>query len=350
MKKILTAFGVLLVTGSAFAQSSVTLFGVVDTAFSYGSGSTSNMNSISSSGNASSRFGFRGIEDLGGGLKAGFWLEGAIAVDTGSGGTTNINNSKADVAGLFGRRSTVSLIGNLGEVRIGRDYTANYLVQFTADPFGSIGTGASQVFVGRVGGATAIRASNMVGYFTPDTLGGFKGQAQYFFGENSTSNANRKNGDGYSLSGAYTIDSFYLAVGNGTTKDEQTTTFGEVKNNTITASYKIDNGKISAGYAEEKVNMIKPVKASGYILSGIYRHGLNDYKASISTYRTDILGDPKTNKFAIGIVHSLSKRSVLYGTLARVSNNGGAAISLNRSITEANQSSTGIDLGIRHSF
>jgi predicted porin len=350
MKKILTAVGILVATGGAFAQSSVTIFGVVDTAFSYGSGSQLNTSSISTGNNASSRFGFRGEEDLGGGLKAGFWLEGAFNSDTGAGGTTNTNNSKADVAGLFGRRSTVSLIGNFGEVRLGRDLTANYLVQFASDPFGTIGTGASQLMVGRKGGATSVRASNMVGYITPNTLGGFRGQAQYFFGENNVANTDRKTGNGYSLSGAYTAGPIYLAIGNGVTKDDVSSSTGEIKNLTATGAYTIGDAKISVGYAQEKVNMTTPIKASGYIVSGIYRLGLNDLKASISTYGTDATNDPKTNKLAIGMVHNLSKRTALYGTLARVSNRGGADVALNKSVTGANQSSTGFDLGIRHSF
>jgi predicted porin len=349
MKKILTAVGILVATGGAFAQSSVTLFGVADAGFSYGSGSVLNKSAISSSNNASSRFGFRGVEDLGGGLKAGFWLEGAYDVDTGSGGGTNVNNSKASVPGLFGRRSTVSLLGNFGEVRVGRDYTANYFVQFAADPFGSIGTGASQIFVAGIGGVTRVRASNMLGYFTP-AMGGFKGTAQYFFGENTATNSDRKTGDGYSLSGAYTAGPVYLAIGNGVTKDDKTASTGEVKNLTATAAYTMGDIKVSVGYAEEKVDRLTPIKASGYIVSGIYRYGVNDIKASISTYGTDATGDPKANKFAIGLVHNLSKRTALYTTLASVSNKGGSASALNGSTTAANQSSTGFDLGIRHSF
>ena len=79
----------------ACAQSSVTLFGVVDAAVTYttGSGPVSTSKwQLTNSANTFSRIGFRGTEDLGGGYAAGFWLEAGLMNDTGSGFTTNTNN------------------------------------------------------------------------------------------------------------------------------------------------------------------------------------------------------------------------------------------------------------------
>lgn len=61
-------------------------------------------------------------------------------------------------------------------------------------------------------------------------------------------------------------------------------------------------------------------------------------------------GDPTSKKLALGYVHNLSKRTALYATYARVTNSGGAAASLNGSVTAANASSTGYDFGVRHAF
>ena len=69
-----------------------------------------------------------------------------------------------------------------------------------------------------------------------------------------------------------------------------------------------------------------------------------------SRYKVDVAGDPTSKKLALGYVHNLSKRTALYVTVARVTNNGGAAQALNGSVTAANGNSTGYDLGIRHSF
>ncbi|RQO47193.1 porin, partial [Variovorax sp. KBW07] len=125
MKKSLTALAALAVTGLASAQSSVTLFGVIDAGVSYqsatsrdpvtGASSKQSQWSLANSGYNSSRIGFRGTEDLGGGLAASFWLEAPISNDDGANGISNFN-----------RRSTVSLSGGFGEVRLGRDYTATF--------------------------------------------------------------------------------------------------------------------------------------------------------------------------------------------------------------------------------
>ena len=112
MKKSLLALAVLgSFAGVAAAQSSVTLFGVADaSARQVKNGSAGSQKQLASGGNATSRFGLRGLEDLGGGLRAGFHLESGINLDT---GTTD--------AKFWGRRSTVSLLGGFGEVRLGRD-------------------------------------------------------------------------------------------------------------------------------------------------------------------------------------------------------------------------------------
>jgi len=116
MKKSLVALAVLAASGAAMAQSSVTLFGIVDAAYTSGSGSVSDKTQLTNSGYNSSRLGFRGVEDLGGGMKASFHIEGALANDNGN------------ASGLtFQRRSTVSLQGGMGEIRLGRDYTPEAL-------------------------------------------------------------------------------------------------------------------------------------------------------------------------------------------------------------------------------
>ena len=76
MKKSILALAVLSsVAGVAAAQSSVTLFGVVDVAVRQSKGAAGTMTQVATDGNTASRLGVRGVEDLGGGLKASFWLE-----------------------------------------------------------------------------------------------------------------------------------------------------------------------------------------------------------------------------------------------------------------------------------
>jgi len=213
MKKSLVALAALAVAGVASAQSSVTLFGVVDASIS-GYSTKSNLyipydplnpfaftaapfgapgslkqsqTALANSGYNSSRIGFRGTEDLGGGLAASFWLEAPISNDDGKQGIAN-----------FARRSTVSLSGGFGEVRLGRDYTPTFWNDTVFDPFGTNGVGTNLISSissnlsiahgGSPNGASAsdnyVRASNSIGYFLPPNLGGFYGQVQYALHEN----------------------------------------------------------------------------------------------------------------------------------------------------------------------
>jgi len=231
MKKSLVALAALAVAGVASAQSSVTLFGIVDASISgyssksdlvyanplavlqnplafYGvPGSLKQSKTVlGNSGLSSSQIGFRGVEDLGGGLAASFWLETAITNDDGKKGIDNFN-----------RRSTVSLSGGFGELRLGRDYTPTFWNHTVFDPFGTNGVGnnvinrvasnlafnanavPTPVAAGQtaaqlataVAGANSIwatdnyvRTSNSIGYFLPANLGGFYGQVQYALHEN----------------------------------------------------------------------------------------------------------------------------------------------------------------------
>src|SRR5205085_9250952 len=141
MKKTLIALAALAAAGAASAQSSVTLFGIVDVNYAhysvdggtsaYGTATTSgHVNVLTNSGYNSARLGFRGTEDLGGGVSASFWLEGSLSPDDGN------------AAGLqFRRRSTVSLAGGWGEIRLGRDYVPTFWNLTVFDPFGTNGVG-----------------------------------------------------------------------------------------------------------------------------------------------------------------------------------------------------------------
>src|SRR6185295_14397284 len=154
--------------GSAFAQSNVTVFGGLDLAVAHGSGSIANQTQLASGYLAASRLAFKGFEDLGGGLKAGFWIESGFNADTGTGMTSNANNQSTGIAGngglTFNRRSHLSVGGNWGEIRAGRDFVPQYLNIDDFDPFGLSGSGASQIINSAITGPTLVRASNSVSY------------------------------------------------------------------------------------------------------------------------------------------------------------------------------------------
>ena len=177
MKKSLLALAVLgAFAGAASAQSSVTLFGILDAnAHFVKNDGQSRKLSLDDSGINSSRLGFRGVEDLGGGLKAAFWLEAGLNIGTG------VEGSTAAASKVFNRRSTVSLLSGAGELRLGRDYVPSFWNETIFDAFGTNGLGGSN----NVFRYFHVREDNSIGYFLPSNIGGFYGQAMVAAGESN---------------------------------------------------------------------------------------------------------------------------------------------------------------------
>jgi len=430
MKKSLVALAALAVAGVASAQSSVTLFGVVDAAFSGYSNKSENAfgqdvkvqkNQLTNSGYNSSRLGFRGTEDLGGGLAASFWLEAGLSNDDGNTGG-NIANQGSTVTGLFNRRSTVSLSGAFGEVRLGRDYVPTFWNDTVFDPFGTNGVGTNLISTangfgpGSPTGFTAnnmyVRASNSVGYFLPPNLGGFYGQVMYAFNEATkydnaaltpdianTQRAGRYIGGRFGYAnGPLDVAAAYGEATNSDNFFAGTTSV--LKSFNIGASYDFGVVKLFGEYSQAKNETDRSAitafnafgftdpGAKGWLIGATVPVGPGLIRASYSGVKySDLplpagipvanqifgLKDPKADKFALGYVHNLSKRTALYATVAYVNNkdnelyNGvGLATSggfYAPSGTTANNaaaqaaigathptSSIGYDLGIRHAF
>jgi predicted porin len=350
---------------------------------------------LANSGYNSSRLGFRGTEDLGGGLAASFWLEAPISNDDGATGVAS-----------FKRRSTVSLSGAFGEARLGRDYTPTFWNDTVFDPFGTNGVGSNLIntangFNVDTGGAKDTggfggnqnydRASNSIGYFLPPNLGGFYGQVMYAFHENDKySNGNFTPKDSLtskSRAGRYIGGRFgyangpldlALAYGNSTVGDQYYAgTTDSVKTFNLGASYdfgpaklfgELSRAKNSRDYENQPLSGVRPdVDLKGYLIGVTVPVGAGLIRASYSavkydynspaTFFTPRAADPKANKLAIGYVHNLSKRTALYATAARVSNKNGAALTVGGPAFYSvaggvftPKASTGYDFGIRHAF
>jgi predicted porin len=354
MKKSLIALAVMAAAGAASAQSSVTLFGIVDATLAWGKAGVADRFQLTNSGYNSSRLGFRGTEDLGGGLSASFWLEAGLTNDDGRGAATNTNNqaSGGALAGMngsqgltFNRRSTVSLGGNWGEVRLGRDYTPQFWNLTVFDAFGTNGVGTTQTLNSIITGVTAVRASNSMGYFFPRNLGGFYGQVQYYLGENASNAANDDDGTGYGIRVGFASGPFNVAF--ATSKTEYAA--GDVKQTNIGGQWDFGMAKLLGHYSKDENGN---VDGEGWNIGGLIPVGAGEIRVAYSQYETDLGagGDPRTRKFAIGYVHNLSKRTALYATYAQLKNNDGAAQALNGSIANVNGKSSGWDFGVRHSF
>ena len=150
--KRLTALAILAAAGTAFAQSSVTVFGTVDANLRSVTSGDNKFMGMAQDGATSSRIGFRGVEDLGGGLRANFHMEGALNPDTGTAGGFN-----------FMRQSTVGVAGGFGEVRLGRDLTPMFRLNGIVDPFGFIGVGGSANMFGSTVIAESLGNSGALG-------------------------------------------------------------------------------------------------------------------------------------------------------------------------------------------
>jgi predicted porin len=355
MKKSLIALAVLAAAGAASAQSSVTLFGIVDATLAFGNGSIADRTRLTNSGYNSSRLGFRGTEDLGGGMSASFWLEATANNDDGTGAATNVNNQATGgaLAGMngsqgltFNRRSTVSLAGGWGEVRLGRDYTPQFWNLTVFDPFGTNGVGTNQMLNSIITGVTAVRASNSMGYFLPGNLGGFYGQVQYYVGENLDNvGVTEDDGKGIGLRVGYAAGPFNVALALSRTDYAA----GDVRQSNLGGQWDFGVAKLMAQFSRDRAGT---VDGRGGLIGALFPIGAGEIRLAYSTYRTDVAvgTDPRTRKLAIGYVHNLSKRTAVYTTYARVRNNSTANQALNASATGFGASSSGLDFGIRHSF
>lgn len=344
MKKFATLAVLAAISTVASAQSSVTLFGVLDASARYVKNGDLNLKSLGSSGLNSSRLGFRGVEDLGSGLKAGFWLESGINADSGS---------ASDTTRFFNRRSTVSLMGNFGEIRLGRDVTPTYAGYLDFDPYGNTGIAASGKFDSNLGTVrdTAQRADNQITYLLPNNLGGVYGRASVAAGEGTVG---KKYVGG--LVG-YAAGPLNVSVNYGVTEvapllgDDKFKVFG------VGTSYDFNVVKVMGYYSENK---FVDQQLARYGVSAIMSFGQQQITAGYT--RADAKGRNAANasvdandadQFVLGYAYNLSKRTALYGTGVFVKNKAAASFVATGGPTllaGTERKSTGAEVGIRHSF
>jgi len=164
-KHWLAAGGMAALGTSAWAQGSVEMFGIVDVHINSARSGATRLSRLEDGGSAASRIGFRGSEDLGGGLRAQFMLEAGVAPDTGLGTIPG--------PGLaFTRQAWVGLNSGWGAVEMGRMYTPMFGALFRADPLGMNALFSSLNLVSATDAQAglrpfAARANNLVRYRTP---------------------------------------------------------------------------------------------------------------------------------------------------------------------------------------
>lgn len=304
MKKSFLALALMSAfSGAAFAQSSVTIYGIADIGVQGVSAGAGKKAMVTSGQEGGSRLGFKGTEDLGGGLKANFILEQGVKIDTG----------ESDQNGrTFGRTALVGLSGDFGSVNLGRDKTTTLKFFDKYDPFGSAlinngnGTRALYFVAGKTAQDTNGRVSNAIFYNTAD-LSGFTAAVSYGAGEVAGNNsANRSVG----LTANYKVDA--LEVGYNYAKDN--VVGNAVSANTVAAAYDFGVAKPVFLFQKQKDDLgldrksytlavSAPVTATGKVLAGFT-------KVSDSAVAKDV------KQFSLGYVHGLSKRTDLYAAYA----------------------------------
>lgn len=292
MHKTLIALAVLATTGAAMAQSSVTLYGRVDTGIghekSLAGGSQTRM---VDGGLTTSRLGFRGTEDLGGGLSALFQLEQRFDLSSG-----------ALQSPSFKAASLVGLAGGFGSVKLGRMttvYDDARAVSYSSNVFDSLFTPASNGVYKDAGGDYASRFNSQVRYDSPN-LGGFYGGASYAFEQTA--------GAGDKLTAVqvgYKAGPVHVVLGH---QDEKT----KSKFTALSGSYDLGMASVSAGYNQRKgstsddseytVGVNVPMGAVN--LSAGYAASETESSAGVTT--------AKASGFGFGATYALSKRTRLY--------------------------------------
>ena len=343
MKHTLIALAALSFAAAASAQSSsVTLFGVVDASVAHISSSGNSVTGMANGGNSSSRLGFRGEEDLGGGLKAGFWLEGSVGVDDGT------------ASGFkFDRRSTVSLLGNFGEVRLGRDKTPAYQNLETFHAFGDTGMGAinghnliSSSATGTSEGSNPKRNSNMVSYLLPK-MGGVYGQISHSFGEQS-GDSSLQSSTGLRL--GYANGPLNVAGAYGVARGGTAAAGVDYKTMNLGASYNFGVVTPMVLLASDRGNN---KRVDLYSVGVKVPLGAGELRAAYSWYKDKKSNNADSQRLALGYGYKLSKRTELYAAVARMSNDDNAKRKLGSSLAPtpiAGKSMTGYEIGMRHNF
>jgi predicted porin len=336
MKKSLLALAVLTaVSGAASAQSSVTLYGKVDLGLVLDSGAASGKSvRIDSGVTGGSRIGFKGVEDLGGGMKAAFQLETGFCADSAAGAPNFCTGSNQ----FMGRQAHGDLTGAFGAISAGRQYSLGFNNLSTIDPFGTGFAGQ----VNNIVDPSGIRLNNSATYSTPN-LGGFTGSVELALGEQTGNwEANRETGAGltYASGPAYAGFTFYdvgNAAGNGAARKNYlfggTYDFGVVK---VHALAQKSTGDASLDVLDLMGGVTIPV-AGGQILASYIHH--NDRTSA----------DKDANQIGVGYLYPLSKRTSIYSAYARIQNQHGAIFTVGNA-TAAGTGDKAFNLGVVHNF
>ena len=377
MKKLTLVAGAVLAlvsTTSALAQSSVTLYGIVDAAVSYttkqaatpGGPSVGSVTKIDAGQLATSRWGMRGSEDLGGGLKANFTLEGTIANDTGAGGGGGTST-------LFDRAAIVGVSGGFGALTLGRQNALAVDAVGAVDPIGFSQPGinpnvafsalnnANAATFGTNNGVSSLRQNNSIRYALP-VMSGFSGAAMYGFGEQpGNSSANTYLG----LLGSFNAGPITASLGYNQLKNASATAATTDKLTLVGGGlkYEISNAiAVKATYTQSKTDLAptRKIAVAGLGVDFVAMPGLTLTGAFYNTKRTETTTvaattfSSKANQLVGKVNYALSKRTSIYGLMTNERVNDGNQLVAQRvgliATAQGEKSANRLAVGVFHSF
>ena len=310
--RVLLAVLAVCGTSAALAQSSVTVYGRVNTTVEQWKDGNQKTTGLR---NNSSRLGFRGVEDLGGGLKAGFVLEGGFNSDDGSGPFQ------------FGRESELNLSGGFGMVRMGRFTPASYLATADYISMHNHDTGlSSDALYDHI-----TRDTNKIAYRTP-SMGGFTAELAHSFHEQATGGKNA-----WDLSANYNQGPLALGAGYARNdKDWQAALRG---------LYSIGQFNLGAYYQRSK-DQAKGTR-NNFRLAGMYTLNNSEFHVNVGrAAKWSNVADSAATQWTLGYNYNLSKRTKVYTYYTKVHNKKGA----DYNVTNAGDNFSSFALGLRHNF
>lgn len=345
MKKSLIALAVLAASGSSMAQSSVTLYGIVDAhlgscknslgATSYScvsdaSTAVASQTGVNSGGLSTSRWGLKGSEDLGNGLKAIFQLEQGFKADTGDGPTAGTQ---------FDRQAWVGLTGGFGTVQLGRNWGPFDVFHDAVNAVGNMNMSPTDAVNAAAGGDYTSNLTNMVAYTTP-TMGGFSSSIGMKFGEDKTSTTSAN--DTVSLYLKYADGPLLV----GYAYQNQEALAGDTTFNLVGASYDFGSFKLVGSYTSVDRDSNATLNQDSE-----YQLGVSAPMGPVTLYfgyanaeseNTVGTKQEQADGYALVATYALSKRTDLYAAYKSVSKENGAGVETG----ELKQ----FALGVRHSF